>query len=429
MSKNSLYIYCYLASLSTFSAQTWAKIDIPDDPFTNSKTAAPKQYENKTQIQTYVQNNKINDEQSFNPGLVEFNQNKQLAVIDWQVKSQWQSNFQARARTIAQYQHTDSQSETDTTVLEAYINWTSDDYAWQWQLGRIKTQWSTGFNWNLTNLLKPYRDRPYIDLDDLNQQKGWDMATIKYNKNNWFYHFVVADYITEDKNHKQQYIARLGFQGSHDVSVLFHKQPNQNLNYAASYNKLINDDITMRFEWSLLHQREQQTQVLLDETNLVQNDAKQWQKFLVGAGYTLDSGHNFRLEYLNTKHGFTRDEWSEISTKSTTAYQNVINNQASSQDYNYLSASLNSLSLGQLRQNYLYLMYATPLSNALWQYRQSMQLNLNDNSQLHRLELLKSWNNHLTSRLQFELFNGCSNCEYGLNPNQHSMRLVFSWAF
>jgi hypothetical protein len=32
-------------------------------------------------------------------------------------------------------------------VLEAYLNWTSDDYTWQWQLGRIKTQWSTGFNW------------------------------------------------------------------------------------------------------------------------------------------------------------------------------------------------------------------------------------------------------------------------------------------
>lgn len=429
MSKNNLYLCCSLVYLSFFSLQSWAKNTIPDDPFTESKKVTPKQYEHKTRIQTYVQNNKINGEQSFNPSLVEFNQNKQLAVIDWQVKTQWQSNFQARARTIAQYQHTDNQSETDTTVLEAYINWTSDDYAWQWQLGRIKTQWSTGFNWNLTNLLKPYRDRPYIDLDDLNQQKGWDMATIKFNQNNWFYQLIIADYITKAKNHKQQYIARLGFQGSHDFSLLLHKQPNQNLNYAASYNKLITDDMTMRFEWSLLHKRDQETQILLSENNLVQNEIKRWQKLLVGAGYTLDSGHNFRLEYLNTKHGFTRDEWSEISTKSTTAYQNVINNQASAQDYNYLSASLNSLSQGQLRQNYLYLMYATPISNALWQYRQSMQFNLNDNSQLHRLELLKSWNNHLTSRLQFELFNGCKNCEYGLNPNQHSMRLVFNWAF
>jgi len=407
--------------------QLLAQNEIPEDPFTNNQAKAPKQFVHQTQIQTYVQKNKTNDEQSFNPGLIKFNQKKQLAVLDWQVKSKWQSNFQVRSRTIAQYQHTDDQSDTDTNVLEAYINWNSDDYAWQWQLGRIKTQWSTGFNWNLTNVLKPYRDRPYIDLDDLNQQKGWDMSTVKYTKNNWLYQLVVADFITEKKTHKQQYVARMGYQGNHDFTLLFHKQPNQDLNYAASYNKLVTDNITMRLEWSLLHQREQQTQVLLDEID--QNDTQQWQKLLIGAGFTLESGHNFRLEYLNTKHGFTDDEWSYISAKSQVAYHNIKNNQASSEDYNYLSASLNSLSLGQLRQHYLYLMYATPLSNALWQYRQSLQLNLNDDSQLHRLELLKSWNNHLTSRLQFELFNGCSNCEYGLNPNQHSMRLVFNWAF
>ncbi|MDP7592582.1 MAG: hypothetical protein QF552_07775, partial [Litorilituus sp.] len=133
MTKNNLYLCCSLIYLIFFSLQSWAKDTIPDDPFTESKKVTPKQYEHKTRIQTYVQNNKINEEQSFNPGLVDFEQNKQLAVIDWQVKTQWQSNFQARARTIAQYQHTDNQSETDTTVLEAYINWTSDDYAWQWQ--------------------------------------------------------------------------------------------------------------------------------------------------------------------------------------------------------------------------------------------------------------------------------------------------------
>jgi|TARA_B110000114_G_scaffold181047_1_gene217863 hypothetical protein len=433
MNNKRLYACYWLIGLST---QTWAQSNIPDDPFTNIQQNSPAQYEHKTTIQTYLQTNKINNKQSFNPGLVAFTQNKQSAVLDWQVKTHWQSNFQGRARTIAQYQHTDIQKNTDipsnadtsnnldTTVLEAYLNWTSNDYAWQWQLGRIKTQWSTGFNWNLTNLLKPYRDRPYIDLDDPKQQKGWDMATVKYSQNNWFYHLVIADSVTANKKNKQQYIARLGFQGSHDFVFLLHKQPEQSLNYAASFNRLLTDEITMRFEWSLLQQREQKTQALLGE-----NESTQWQKYLVGAGYTLDSGHDFRIEYLNTKHGFTNDEWTKISNKSSTAYQNIINNQPREQDHAYLFSALNSLNLGQLRQNYLYFMYASPLSTDLWQYRQSIQLNLNDNSELHRLELLKSWNNHLTSRLQLEFFNGCRHCEYGLNPNLHSMRLVFNWAF
>jgi hypothetical protein len=325
MKKKSLYA-CYW--LISFTTQAWAQTIIPDDPFTNNPKTNPAQYEHKTTIQTYLQANKTNNTQRFNPGLVTFEQNKQLMVLDWQVKTHWQSNFQARARTIAQYQHSDIQSDSDVTVLEAYLNWTSDDYTWQWQLGRIKTQWSTGFNWNLTNLLKPYRDRPYIDLDDPEQQKGWDMVTVKYSKNNWFYHVVIADFVTENQHynqhHKQQYIARLGFQGSHDFSLLLHKQPKQKLNYAASYNRLITDDITMRFEWSLSQQREQETQVLLNK-----NESKQWQKYLVGAGYTVDSGHNFRIEYLNTQHGFTRNEWSEISQKSTAAFHNIINNQPS----------------------------------------------------------------------------------------------------
>ncbi len=425
MNKVSLYACCWLIALST---QTKGQSNIPDDPFTNTSQSSPEQYEHKTRLQSYLQTNKTNDKQSFNPGFVEFEQNKQSAVLDWQVKTHWQSNFQARARTIAQYQHSDLQSSSDVTVLEAYLNWTSDDYAWQWQLGRIKTQWSTGFNWNLTNLLKPYRDRPYIDLDDPKQQKGWDMASVRYSKKNWFYQLVIADFIDESQRHKLQYVARLGSQGSHDFSLLLHKQPEQSLNYAASYNRLITDDITMRFEWSLLQQREQQTQVLLAEIGIEQ-EQQQWQKYLIGAGYTLDSGHNFRVEYLNTKHGFTSNEWSGITDRSIIAYKNIVNNQADEQDYNYLFAGLNSLNQGQLRQNYLYLMYASPLSTELWQYRQSIQFNLNDNSQLHRFELLKSWNNHLTSRLQIELFNGCRHCEYGLNPNQHSMRLVLNWAF
>jgi len=74
-------------------------------------------------------------------------------------------------------------------------------------------------------------------------------------------------------------------------------------------------------------------------------------------------------------------------------------------------------------------MFTSPLSDGLWQYRQSVQLNLDDDSQLHRIELLKSWNANLTSRFQFEAYQGCGDCEYGLNPNENTLRAVFKWDF
>ena len=408
--------------LATLSGQLLAQTNIPEDPFGHTKQTTTSAYQHDLSLLAYYQHNNINEENILNPNLVKFSDIKELSVLDWKIKANWQNNIQGRARTIGQYQKNGLESSSDIKVLEAYLSWTSDDYAWQWQVGRIKTQWSNGFNWNLTNLLKPYRDRPYIDLDDPNQQQGWDMASVRYTRGQWFYNLLVADYDSDTTTRNQQYIARLGYQGSNDYALIIHKLPNQRLNYAASFSRLLNDAITFRFEWSLLHQREQQTQILL-----AQSDSGHWQKYLFGGAYTFASGSNFRIEYLNTAHGFTTNQWQEISNKSVIANSNITTGQGRDGDYNYLGAALNSLNYGQLRENYLYLIFSSPQSNKLWQYRQSIQLNLDDNSQLHRLELLKSWNNHLTSRLQFEVFNGCQQCEYGLNPNENSIRLVVNW--
>ncbi|SFC32338.1 hypothetical protein [Pseudoalteromonas denitrificans] len=401
-----------------------AQSNIPEDPFAQVSSIKPSPYDHDIDLLAYYQNNQVNNNHLFNPDLVEFNSETQMAIFDWQANAHWKNNLQGKSRVILQSDKNTVETNTNAKVLEANLTWTSEDYSWQWQVGRIKTQWSNGFNWSLTNLLKPYRDRPYIDLDDPVQQKGWDMINVRYTKNKWFYQFVIAEFNNETHKNKQQYTARVGYQGINDYSLIIHKQPSQDLDFAVSFNRLINDAITFKMEYSFLHQREQQTSSLF--SGIQKN---RWQKYLLGSAFTSESGSNYRLEYLNTAHGFSKSEWQIITDNSTQANTNISNNQGSTEDYNYLSAALNSLNYGQLRQNYLYFIYTSALSNNLWQYRQSLQLNIDDNSQLHRLEFLKSWNNHLTSRLQLELFNGCNNCEYGLNPNENSIRLVLNWAF
>jgi len=418
----------FIASMliSGLSVSINAQEAIPQDPFAAEVLIPKASYSHQVVAQSYYQANKINRDNQFNPNLINFPNYQQLSVVDWQLKSHWQSNIQFTSRAIASYEKSNIDDDKNLDLLEGYFSGHSDDYAWQWQLGRVHTQWSNGFNWHLMNVLSPYRNRPYIDIDNPIQQKGWDILSIKYQHQQWFYQLLVADYQrTRTATHQLQYVARLGYQGRNDLSLLVHKIPEQKASIAASYNRLLNNNMSLRAQWKQSSIREQSTQVLIGS----QTQRKQYQQALLGLGYTVDAGHDFRLEYLYSQHGFDEADWAHISKRSLLAYHNIFNRRGNGDDYAYLGAALSSLGLGQLRQRYLYLSYASPLSERLWQYRQSVQVNLDDDSQLHRLTLLKSWNNNLTSRVQLEAFNGCSQCEYGLTPNKHNIRFVLNWAF
>ncbi|WP_438464469.1 hypothetical protein [Marinomonas sp. PE14-40] len=442
-------------------ADPFASSDVPIDPFASGSEISIQPLAKEEEVKpsesyvlthsvsamTYLQLNDINQDHAFNPNLAQFNEDKQLNVLDYGAKLNLEDSLaglSARTRILAQYEvqdlfgSSDERRDSDELkALEAYLNWYSKDYQWQAQAGRIKTEWSNGFNWNLTNLLRPYRDQPYSDQDDLLQQEGWVMASLSRNQGDWFYQALVAELENDDLTKvsyraNQQYVLRLGYQGGADAELILHKLPGQSLNYALSVSRLLTDAMTLRAQWSLQRQRNQTASSLLADysgTSFDESAQSAWQQVLLGAAYTTESGANFRLEYLHSEHGFSEGEWDYISSNSDTAFTNINSGLGSSADYAYMGSALDSLNYAQLRQNYLYFMYSSPLSDGLWQYRQSVQLNLDDNSQLHRLELLKSWNANLTSRFQFETYQGCSDCEYGLNPNENTLRAVFKWDF
>ena len=442
-------------------ADPFATPEVPADPFadvsvatkpenalTASDTKQSKPIVSHTlSAMSYFQSNDINQNHAFNPNLTQFNEDQKVTALDYGAKLNLEGSLaglSARTRILVQYEVQDLFASSDERrdsdelkALEAYLNWYSKDYQWQVQAGRIKTEWSNGFNWNLTNLLRPYRDQPYSDQDDLLQQQGWNMAHLKYSQGPWFYQALVAELTDDDVTGvsyqaNQQYVLRLGYQGGADAELILHKLPGQATNYAISVSRLLGEATTLRAQWSLQHQRDQNATVLLADYNSAsfnQSDKSAWQQALLGIAYTTASGANYRLEYLHTEHGYSDAEWNYISRNSSTASSNISNGVGSGSDYSYISSSLASLNYAQLRQNYLYFMYSSPLSDGLWQYRQSVQLNLDDDSQLHRLELLKSWNANLTSRFQLESYQGCSDCEYGLNPNENTLRAVFKWDF
>ncbi|MFT5162940.1 MAG: hypothetical protein ACI9FJ_001521, partial [Alteromonadaceae bacterium] len=333
-----------------------------EDPFASQREQSDSAYTHELSLLGYYQSNNVNRSNRFNPGLTQFSDNDQLGVIDWRVKAQWTEHLQGRLRTIAQWQKDEEDSNSTTKLLEGYLNWTSNDYAWQMQLGRIKTEWSNGYNWSLTNLLRPYRDRPYIDLDDPAQQQGWDMATISYTSGSWHYSAVVADFDEDDSTNSainssvyltsKQYITRIGFQGSNDYELLLHKIPGQTLDAAASFSSLITDEITFRMEWSLQHQREQ----LTEQLQLPAQSKSSFHQFLLGGAYTAPGGTNFRLEYLKSQHGFTDEQWRQVRSNATVSRDKIDIGQGQQTDYDYLGNALSSLANGQLRQSYLYFM-------------------------------------------------------------------------
>ena len=134
-------------------------------------------------------------------------------------------------------------------------------------------------------------------------------------------------------------------------------------------------------------------------------------------------------EYFNNQHGFSDQEWESFRSNTAGAVSRIKQFVPEPTDYPATFDSLRVLGSGWLRQQYASLMFMSAETRSLWQYRLSTLVNLDDSSQLYRVEVMKSFGSHWVTRLQYERFNGCDQCEYGLNPNNQTARVVVSWLF
>lgn len=431
------------AEFDPFATDPFSSDPFASDPFlndtTNTKTSEKAEEESsvldvgkhfsRVELKQYFQLNNRRDDHAFNPDLLSFPGHAWQTTLDAGLDSRWNDNWRTSVRWLSRW-HGAEQSNTgqaDTELegdlLTANISYSKE--AWLIEAGRIKPQWSKGYNWDIANVLLPMRNRPYIDQDNPLQSKGWDMFAVHYMTGNWTVSGYAIDSDQDDYRGAEsdlQAVMRVAYQGDISASFLVQHIDGVDPVFAATVSTLLDDETTFRAEWSAHPIRQLEQPLLVDADDY-------FHRFVFGSTYTAPAGWSLTTEYFYNQHGFSDSEWDVFRGSTAAAVTRIEQFQPQPTDYTLTFDSLTVLGTGWLRRQYASLMFMSAESRSLWQYRLSTLVNLDDSSQLYRAEVMKSYGSHLVTRLQYERFNGCDQCEYGLNPNKQTVRVVVSWLF
>ena len=428
-------LICYSALAQNQTQDPYASIESPNDPFSDVEAGEVVDdelsiHDIRAELKGYFQNNDLRDYHPFNPYS---NDNQWLddsikhLGLDISLESSWNSRWSSRIRAFNRYQSfgSDKSDLNKTSLLEAAISWRAENNRLNFELGRRKPQWSEGYSYDIANLLQPQRTKPYVDQDDPLQSKGWDMLSLQYIDEYWSYSGYYLNSESEFYDSNSEFVLRLAYQGDNSASLILQQITEDQLAMAITFGRLLTDNLSLRTEWTA-HPYRQKT-LIGDSEEL--NDY--YYRLVAGANYTADSGWSLLTELFYNQHGLTDNEWQQNSLAIAAAAARVLSEQSLDPvaDFELAFKGFDFIRSGWLRRNYLSLLYTSAETANSWQMKLYSQLNLDDNSFLTRVELIKSFNDHLTARFQVESFNGCELCEYGLNPNERSSRLVFSWLF
>ena len=399
-----------------------------------------KKHQSRVEIKSYYQNNEVRKPHALNPGLNLFNQYNRFVGLDMSLTSQWSENISTHGRLFSRYmagsgldspdpQQSAKKDHHSTHLLEGSLQWQNQSQDIAITVGRVKPTWSNGYNYDIANFLKPHGNLPYIDQDNPLQHKGWDMIQAQY----FFDRFTLSGYLIESRldenqNHNNinhEAVIRLGYQDDHEFSLMIHKYDHGKASYAATFNTSVNDNTTLRAEYT----NEPQRRLAYYHANY--DTKNRYQRFVIGTTYTSLDSWSLTAELFYNQHGVGGQQWQQLYNDAKHSAEQI--NTGQSQDWGYdINQALNGinfLSQGWTGKRYGSLMFSSAQSEDLWQLRLSTQVNLVDSSRLYRLEVLKSVNDNLSARLEYQRFSGCENCEYGLNPYEHNLRLTASWLF
>ncbi|WDE09105.1 hypothetical protein SG34_030515 [Thalassomonas viridans] len=403
-----------------------------DDPFVNEPVAENNKlnsgHSSRVEFKSYYQDNKLRNTHPFNPGPVKFGDAVSQVSLDVTLESDWQNQWKTRARVYQRYLDNGVKDSNDTYLLEGLVQWQSDNRDLAIEVGRSKPQWSNGYSYDIANMLQPQRSLPYIDQDNALQSKGWDMISGQYFSGPWSFAGYLAASDSRYLDADTEAVLRLGYQQDDAFSLLLHKIDGQDLSYGATYSSLLTDSITFRAEWTRHGYRLMEP---LQVNSWQRKQKSNYQRFVAGSTYTAAAGWSLTGEYFYNEHGASEKEWQSLTADAAAGAKRIKQNQSSdpTSDFNHAFAGLAFMGQGWSRERYLSLMFMSAESENLWQLRLSSQISLDDDSQLHRFELLKSFTGNLSARLQWQVFNGCELCEYGLNPSKNNIRLTASWLF
>ena len=283
----------------------------------------------RNELHGYYQSDTIRDDGLFDVGAIAFDESYQQLALDsgWQVSSGGAWSSLGRFALIQNKAQTDDHVTTTANkklLLEGYLEWGSQSGIWRSQLGRIKPQWSNGYNWTPANLLKPSYDQVSLDDDDLTQQRGWDMAILEWRTGQWnvssYAAFYDEELNTESSHSNRQYAISVNREGDVDTRLVAQLLEGGSANYALAMSVLLNDIMTLRIEGAFQQQRD-----LALASNLAYTADEQsgFGRYVLGTQLSLDSGWDVTIEYLYNQHGYSNEEWQSVEDEVALAKDNL----------------------------------------------------------------------------------------------------------
>lgn len=389
--------------------------------------------DNRQRLLMSSQWNETRQHTQFNPGIFAVEQRHHQIALDNDLKLAVHPNVSAATRFAwigeqtnftANADANSSERDHSAVLLEAELSWHSRFRTRQLRIGRIKPQWSQGFNWPVLDLLRPDRSRPNFDQDNLRQQQGFDMINVRWRQSSWGLSALVATMDDNQYAAQHQSALRLSHEGSVDSSLIWHYLPGVGHQWGASLSILISDASSLRVESSYERQRDrpdfdaQGSPVLASDGYL---------KTLIGYQYSLEQW-DIRAEYLYNQHAYNNSEQQQLNQLSDTFAQRLTSAEAAL-SYAFFASVNQAMAQGQSSRHGLYLMYTNQRDQGFWSWQQSVQLNTNDGSQYHQLQLGQRWSDEWHSRVQLEYFTGNKQSEFGRLPSQFNARASLYWSF
>ncbi len=410
---------------------TKALADEYPDPFGNSGVVlgGENSFDWQLDMYSFWQTGGLREEHYLNPNnLFTFEEQQERLGFSMELENRLSKQLKGVFSGFAERTRSDEAPvEQQSEVLEAFVQWNTEQNDWYMTLGRRKLQWSNGFNWSPANLIQPFFDRPNYDPDEKLQKKGWNLFESEYRMSNASISvFIIEndeDVVDQQKYGNYQTALKYSLQAPVDISLILHKHKMGDVNSALTWSLLLSESVTVRAE--IAHQVEREVHSYPEQT---EKDTNGYLKSVLGVSYAY-SGWDFTLEYLYNEHGYSDREWSILFQTFDEAKQNLsIGNDVTS-SIQTLTQGLSLLRNGQLRQHYYYLMLSNIRENALFQYRLSHQVNLDDNSEFSRIEIFQNWSENFSSRVEWQGFSGCNQCEFGLTPQEDQFRLSLYYLF
>ncbi|MEI7202245.1 hypothetical protein WCT67_19120 [Pectobacterium parvum] len=379
----------------------WSLVIIP---LLSSAEDADFNYQLQSDLRSYsYQGGKYRNSQDFNL----YSDNYAQLMAHFSSSYQYQRlSVPVKIRASEKYSFDKYNDQSDIFVDEALFDYSVTD-TFILNLGRRQLVNGVAIGNNPTDFLNAnkFQDRHLADQQRRSEIKGDDIIGLI----NYFSSSSVQFYYSPSENSSWlQYAYNFPFLNTDAGISYYHNDINA---IGVNISTTFTDKITGYIENSLSDKR---NRAVVDAQGDFHRESGLFTDLVVGAQYTFDNGININSEYWYNQHGYTKDEYENISGAVATG------------KIKYVDVS-QYLNLRNRHKNKFFLRFSDIPVNDDIKLEQTLIYDLERNSHFLRSTMIGQLSTNSTLRASLEFYQGKGKSEYGGNPINYGVFL--SWLY